>query len=184
MTIITDPDRPMELPRLTPDVPACEPWCHHQDSDDPSREHLTYLAIITCMSDELFIPYAHGGRIKIEDEDRNEGDYPPFMPAYLDAYLYKDFGRDTEIDVNVSDSGGESTKMTLRLSEAADLMEVLARLLRAAGYPVKGEPQAHAQGWIEGFDHARLVHRTRRQRAAHRLTAGLTLATSAVRRLR
>ncbi len=46
------------------------------------------------------------------------------------------------------------------------------------------ERQVYAQGWLDGFDRARLLHRTRRQRAAHRLTAGLTLATSAVRRSR
>ena len=194
MTIITDPDRQMDLPHLLPDVPPCEPWCKHQDSDDPSREHLTYPSI-ACMSEELFIPYAHGGRTVIED--RCDGDYPPAMPAYLSVTLFKDFGHDIEIGVDVSDGNGDTTAMTLRLSEAADLMEALSRLLRAAGYPVKGEAtsaasrdsparerQVHAQGFIEGFDHARLVHRTRRQRAAHRLADGLTLAGSAVRRLR
>ena len=181
MTIITDPDRQMDLPHLLPDVPPCEPWCKHQDSDDPSREHLTYPSI-ACMSEELFIPYAHGGRTVIED--RCDGDYPPAMPAYLSVTLFKDFGHDIEIGVDVSDGNGDTTAMTLRLSEAADLMEVLARLLHAAGYPVKGEPQAHAQGWLDGFDHARLLPRTRRQRAARRLADGLTLVGSAVRWLR
>lgn len=46
------------------------------------------------------------------------------------------------------------------------------------------EQQVHAQGWLDGFDHARRLHRNRRQQAAHRLADGLTLAGSAVRRLR
>ncbi len=127
MTIITDPDRPLSTPRVKPDVPPCEPWCDRRDDADRERQHLTFESI-SCMSEEMFIPYAHGEPVRIEVEDREDG-YPPIVPAYIKTYLFKDFGCDATINVSVNDNEA----LQLRFSEAEDLIEALSRLLKEAG---------------------------------------------------
>jgi len=134
MTIMTDPDRPLSTPRVRPDVPPCEEWCDRRDDADRERQHLTFGSI-SCMSEDLFIPYDYGAPVKIEPEDREDGDYPPVVPAYIKTYLFKDFGRDATINVSVNDNEA----LQLRFSEASDLIEALTRLLAAADHPLNGD---------------------------------------------
>lgn len=100
---------------------------NRRDDADRERQHLTFGSI-SCMSEELFIPYAYGEPVKIEAEDSEDG-YPPVVPAYIKTYQFKDFGRDATINVSVNDE----TDLQLRFSEAEDLIEALARLLQVAG---------------------------------------------------
>lgn len=132
MTIVSDPDRHLDLPHVTPDRGPCPPWC--KDHGDHDRDRDWTYGDLDCCSDELFIPYADSDPISVEKEfTREDGDstdsYPPFVPSYLMTYLTKSHGQEQRIHLGRENFAG----LTLTLGEARDLREALGRLLDRAG---------------------------------------------------
>ena len=126
MTIISDPDRLSSLPHVAPQPEPCPQWCKDREDGHNRSTDWTYNDL-TCYSDELFIPYAAGEPIKVEN-DESTADYPPLVPSYLTLYLDQDFNRYPHVYLGQDDRVG----LSLTLTEAADLAEALTRLIGRA----------------------------------------------------